>query len=142
MSDQKEEVKEEIIQDKNINIDNSFDMFVDPNQTFEITIKYQKNNNTVIVEDGETKIEGNNFKVFTTLFRFPTFQDYQLIHKNTIQEGSTLANITQLQYSRMELLVKSWTLDKPIIEIKNLHPQIIKAILNKILEVISLDGII
>lgn len=86
---------------------------------------------------------------FEVTFRVPTQKDSNLIRtKMTSNSGETELGIysafANLEYVRMLVLIKDWTLPKLCSEdnIEELHPSFVKGIVNSLRDKIGMDGIV
>jgi len=128
-----------IVEEKKQNND---DIFITEADRFVITVSYYMNKKNLIVEsvDSEYQEFGNEIKSFTVTLKYPSQRDADAISSArnvTDLENMTYVDMIQLENLRLVTLIREWSLDKPLAEIVNLNPKIIKGIKNKISEEIG-----
>ncbi len=138
------EVKEIVVEKK---IDYS-DIFVTENDTFEVSVKYYKENGRIYVETVDDKFSSEDFKTLTVTIKYPDQSDSMIIlssipsSKNI--EKMEIGDFLSLEFSRLMILIRKWNLDKKITKdtILNVNPKIIKGLLNKIRDHLGAEGLV
>ena len=151
----KEEVKEESVETpksdaKNISKSEFDDIFVTESDTFDITIKYYKKDDILLVEDVDEAFDSKvPCKQFNLTFKYPDQGDSTKITAQAIKFGNSLEELDvreflNLEFTRVLCLVRKWTLDQDLTNqnILKLHPKIVKAIISLVRDKIGTDGII
>lgn len=126
------------------------DIFVTEKDTFDISVAYYKVDGKLFVEVVDSDFEMDKKTNSATLtFKYPSQGDTTVIANHVFSKGiKTGENLDILEFNRLELarmacLLRKWDVDKPITNdnVMNLHPKVVKAILAKIRDVISTEGI-
>lgn len=126
------------------------DMFVTEKDIFDVSVAYYKENGKLFAEivDSDFDMDKKTNSAILT-FKYPSQGDTTVIANHVFSKGiKTGENLDILEFNRLELarmacLLRKWNVDKPITNenVMNLHPKIVKAILAKIRDVISTEGI-
>lgn len=135
-----EEVKVEKVEETND------DLFVTEDDTFDVDIKYYIEEKTPIIEgyDDEFSEDGKKLKAIKLVFKYPSQRDCEAIMASSDIvdfDSATYSDIVKTENVRLMTLIRSWTLDKPLGQLANFNPKVIKAIRLKISEVIGMSGI-
>lgn len=137
---------EQKIEQNEQKIDNS-DIFIKDDDTFNIRIRYYKQDKNIIVENIDSEFDENfkNIKSFDITFKYPSYQDMLAIYNNvTLQnkEDFSIKDLLALQDARIIILFKSWTLPEKQDSIYKMNIKILKAIRTAIYNNIGMEGIL
>ena len=147
----KEEVKEEVEEEvKEKTIDEFSDIFVTESDTFDVSVKYYRDENSIIVEDVDDVYDPKReCKEFIATFKYPNQGDYALINGNfkglsDNESEFDVRDFMRLEFSRMICLIRKWSLKKELNNknMMDLHPKIVKALATKVRDKIGMDGIV
>ena len=93
------------------------DIFVTEDNTFDVTVKYYKENNGLIVEGVDDSFNNDKKpKQFVVTMKYPAQSDVAMIYKQgaTFKSSSAddidVRNILELEFSRFLCLMRKWTL--------------------------------
>jgi hypothetical protein len=124
------------------------DIFVSESDRFSVNIQYyidSKLNEPMIKGFDETYLsEGTTVKSFEINFKYPSQKDTEIIMstKNIKSlEEAGISDFIELENTRLAVLIRDWSINKPIQQIGNINPKIIKAIRAKVNELIGANGI-
>lgn len=122
------------------------DIFVTEEDTFDVTIEYYKQGKENIVEsvDDEFDPKAENIKSFTMRFKYPAQRDQEAIMSTNLMKSPSKMEVTdiiQLELLRINILVRSWSVNRDLSTLPEADPKIIKAICNKIRDEIGMRGI-
>ena len=123
------------------------DIFITENDTFDATIRYYKKDGDLKVEkvDDDFDVNASNIKTITFTCKHPSQGDYQAMLNSGVykdlHENITGIDLTKLEMTRLSLLMRSWTVPKPINELINSDPKIVKAMLVCVNDKIGLKAI-
>jgi hypothetical protein len=136
-----EEIKsEEVINDHN-------DIFITEDDTFDINIKWYKEDGNLYVEDSDTTFDTNypSINEFTVTIKYPSQGDYETIMSNASYKSPDemkIADVVQMELVRFITLIRKWSLKQDLSKMVELDPSIIKAILSKVRNKLGMKGII
>ena len=124
-------------------------IFVTENDTFDVKVKFYREGAKLIVEEVDEGFDkSQNCEEITVKFKYASQGDYDLIVSQAKLNGNTdeidVREFTRLGLVRLMILVRDWDIDEKLNNesIMKLHPKIVKALLNGIVEEIGMDGII
>lgn len=133
----------EKIQEGEFSID---DIFITEDDKFNVSVSFYKKDKKLIVEtiDDDFSLDHKSIKIDLT-FKYPSQGDVSTINHISMQskvENMDVRDFARLELSRMLCLVRGWNIPKPCNNenVIALSPTIVKAILNKIREVIGTEG--
>jgi hypothetical protein len=127
------------------------DIFITEDNTFDVTVKYYKENNNVFVEGVDDAFDiTKKSKQFTVTIKYPSQSDVSIIYKQSsaLKSGALedidIRDILGLEFSRFLCLMRKWTLsDKlDLSTIMKLNPKIVKSIVMQVRVILGMDGII
>lgn len=140
-----ETVKEEV--EKKVGAKDSM-IFVTEKDTFDIDIECYKDEDKMFVKgEDEEYDESKTVETITMTFKYPNQGDGVLINRgsqlDTRGEGIDVNDFLQLEFNRMSVLIRKWTLGEPVDNehVLNLHPKVVKGILAQLRDKIELDGL-
>ena len=146
-----EEVKEEIVEETKEEIKEEADVnesiFITEDDVFDVKIRWYKVDNELFIEesDSEFDVDFKDIHAFSVTFKYPSQGDYEVIMNSTVYRSPDemkIADIVQMELTRMVTLVRGWDLKQDISRMVQLDPFIIKAILQKLRELIGMKGIL
>jgi hypothetical protein len=124
-------------------------IFITEKNTFDVEVSFYKEGDRIIVDGDENFDESKVKGKFAVTLKYPSQGDYTLIQtiaasKKSAGDDFTISDLMALQFARLNILIRKWTLAKPCTQeaISNLDIQISKAVLNKISEKIGMDGML
>lgn len=122
-------------------------IFITENDTFDVTVRWQKFGNKIYVEEGDSEFDKDNGNIneFVVTFKYPSQGDYEIIMSSGAyrnQEDIKLTDIIQLELARMVTLVRKWSLKQNLSKMVDLDPNIIKAILTGVRNEIGMKAIL
>lgn len=121
------------------------DVIITEEDLISIKVRYSKKDKKILVENVDENFDENTAKSITVYFKYPSFSDARQImtgNSNPYSENVTVADLRQLEFSRLLVLVRKWSLDKDIAtHFQSLDVGIIDALVSKLREEIGLAGI-
>jgi hypothetical protein len=134
-------------QEEDIKDDPIEDIFITEDDTFDITIQWYKFGGKVLVEseDPDFDEEYKGINSFNVTFKYPSQGDYEIIMSSATYRSPddiNVADIVKMEITRMVTLVRGWSLDQKMERMVELDPNIIKAMLRKVRDVIGMKGIL
>jgi hypothetical protein len=121
------------------------DIFITESDRFDILMKYYIEENEPIISGFDDDYDdAKEAQEFTITFKRPSQRDVELIMATKAIEDfneATLVDFIEVENIRMMTLIRSWSLDRPLEDLSNIHPKIVKAIRTKISEQIGGNGI-
>lgn len=142
-----EEVKAEKPKVEKPKVDNNDDIFITESDTFEIDVEYYLDDlREPVIKDFDEEYEGTDKKThsFNMTFKYPSQKDTEYImNSRPIQsiEDAQFADFIELENVRLMTLVRSWTMERPLTDMAQLHPKIVKALRAKVSEKIAGNGL-
>lgn len=152
MSEETVETKNEVVvQTETVvptkTVESHDDIFITENDTFTLEVQYYKANGDIKVKkvDDDFDEKAENIKTISFTCKYPSQGDYQTMVNSgvykSINENISGLDMIQLEMIRLSLLLRTWTIKKPIEEMINMDPKIVKAMLLLVNERIGLKGI-
>ena len=140
----KEKVKENVVEVKKT--DNNDDIFITEKDRFTISIKYYLDGKEPIIEGFS---EGYSYKSqevhsFDVYFKYPSQKDVEYIMSvKPMQniENAEIVDFVELENVRLITLLRGWSMDRPLEDLAQIHPTIVKALRVKISETIAGNGL-
>jgi len=144
------EVKEEVKEIKpEIKLSKFADIFVTEENTFDVTVRYYKEKEDLIVEGVSDSFDNKVDSIqFSATLKYPSQGDYAIIYSNidNMSPGEEMGvrEFLKIEFSRLACLLRSWTIDEKVsnIALMKMHPAIIKSMIGQIRDKIGMDGII
>ena len=137
-----EEIEEEVEEPNN-----NEGIFITEADVFDVNIKWYRNGDKLLVEDIDEDFDNaaKEVSTFTVTFKYPSQGDYEII-MNSIAfkapDEMKVSDIVQMELTRLVTLVRKWDLKQDITRMVELDPNIVKAMLKKVRDVISMKGIL
>lgn len=145
--EQAEEVKAEEVKEstKAVKEENS-DLFITEKDTFDSEVEFYNSNGTIFVKgiDPEYDITKQSRKMTFTC-KYPSMSDLATITNIMANKQITEFKATDfmlLEFSRLSVLIRRWSLPQDMSRMGEINPKIIKAMLAKIQEKIGLQGLL
>lgn len=129
----------------------SRNIFVTEDNTFDVDIEYYSYKNSFKVKGVDDDFDPENDQAevenFVVTLKYPSQLDSEIVAGTIARQmqGSSsisLIDFITLDLARLNVLLRSWSLEEDISEISKLHPKIIKGILEQIRQKIGSDGTI
>lgn len=135
--------------DKEIERDDSDDIFITENDTFDVKIKWYKIGSQLFVQDSdfdfeEEEAEDRGVKEFTVTFKYPSQGDYETIMGTAsyrTPDDMKISDIILMELTRLVTLVRRWSLKQDLSRMVDMDPMFIKALLKKVRDEIDMKGI-
>lgn len=156
-----EEVEEKVepkkVADEEPRVENveedDFSIFVSDSDTFDIEIKCYRDNDELKVEGVDTEYDvDKKAKAIKVTFKRPSQGDLTLINTQAgrwtssqiVDSDETYKNLMSLEFARIIVLIREWNLSEALTVdvLATLDPKIVKSMIYKVREKISMDGII
>jgi len=123
------------------------DLFVTENDTFDVTVKYYKQNGEIIVEDVDEAfdLKEPTLKEFSITFKYPSQGDFEAIMARNAYKSPDqlkLIDVLQMELTRLVILIRKWTINAEFSRMIELDPKVIKGISVKVREKIGMRGIL
>jgi len=146
----KAEVPEAKTSEKEIKLSKFSDIFITDSDTFDITVKYYKKDDQLIVSEVDDDFdEKTPYGSFVATFKYPDQGDSGRIGNKSLAfkggiEELDVREFLGLEFSRVLCLIRKWTIDKNLTNqsILSMHPKIVKSLINQVRIKIGTDGII
>jgi hypothetical protein len=140
-----DETTELTVSNENTDINES--IFIDENDTFDILVRWYKENDKIYVEDSETEFDDNytNINEFSVTFKYPSQGDYESILRSSNYKSPDemkMIDLIQMELTRLVILIRKWSLTQNLSRMIELDPMIIKSITKKVRDKIGMKGII
>lgn len=122
------------------------DIFITENDTFDCSFKYYKDGINVVVSGVDDDFDATKpSKTITFTCKYPSQADYQsIINSNAfkgITDELTGTDLIKLEMTRLSLLLRKWSVSKPLDKLLDADPKIIKGMLVCVSKVIGLKGL-
>jgi hypothetical protein len=127
--------------------DDSSDVFITENDTFDIKISYYKVGKDFCVESVDPEFDPKNpdVKYIEMTFKYPSQGDYEtIIAQNAYKtpDKMTLIDVLQMELTRLVILIRKWSLKAEFNRMIDLDTKIVKAMANKVRDNIGVKGIL
>lgn len=139
----------EIVEKSDNKVETNEDIFISEKDTFDVKIEfYRDENNKLVVQttddDGYDPVN-KTVRSFTATFKYPSQSDLEAIMNSKVYkspEKLEVSDIITLELIRIAILIRKWSLNQKINRITELDPKIVKGLVNKVRDVIGMDGIV
>jgi hypothetical protein len=142
----KNKEKNKEVKSEKVKIDNNDDIFITEKDRFTLTIEYYLENKDPIIEgfnDSYSK-EGKEVHSFDMYFKYPSQRDTEYIMSvKPIQsiEDAEVLDFIELENVRIMKLMRGWSMSRPLEDLAEIHPNIVKALRRKMSETIGGNGL-
>ena len=141
-----QETPEETPEKTNEKDSSNDDIFITEKDRFTIKISYYIDKKNPIIEgfSDDYAPNGKEIKSFEMYFKYPSQKDAEYIMAtkpiNSIEDAQVI-DFIELENVRLVTLMRGWSLERPMTDLAQIHPAIVKALRAKVSEEIAGNGL-